>query len=62
VVIAHRLFTIKSADHLIVIKDGKVIEEGSPAQLAATDGWFQQMLAKDESIEGRNSGAVDLSK
>lgn len=55
VVIAHRLFTIKAADHLIVIKDGKVIEEGSPAELAAGDGWFSRILGKDESLEAEDS-------
>lgn len=47
VVIAHRLFTIKSADHLIVIQDGRVIEEGPPAQLANGEGWYRMILDKD---------------
>lgn len=62
VVIAHRLFTIKSADHLIVIKDGRVIEEGRPAQLAASNGWFRQMLAKDESMEAGYSYSANGNK
>jgi ATP-binding cassette subfamily B protein len=48
IIIAHRLFTIKSANHLIVIKDGRVIEQGRPADLAFRDGWFREMLEKDQ--------------
>ena len=33
VVIAHRLTTVTGADHLIVVKGGKVTEEGSPEEL-----------------------------
>jgi subfamily B ATP-binding cassette protein MsbA len=48
IVIAHRLFTIKSANHLIVIKDGRVVEQGRPADLAMSDSWFRGMLARDQ--------------
>lgn len=47
IVIAHRLFTIRSADQLVVIKDGKVVEQGAPAQLAQGDGWYGRVLRQD---------------
>jgi subfamily B ATP-binding cassette protein MsbA len=48
VVIAHRLFTVKSANHLIVIKDGCVVQQGRPVDLATRDGWFREMLESDQ--------------
>ena len=32
-VIAHRMRTVEAADKIIVLSDGKVAEEGSPAEL-----------------------------
>ncbi len=35
VIIAHRLSTVKNADQIVVLKDGKIIEQGSHHQLVA---------------------------
>ncbi|WP_296320902.1 ABC transporter ATP-binding protein [Treponema sp. UBA3813] len=44
-VIAHRLRTVEAADKIIVLKDGKVAEEGSPNALRnKKDSLFAQML------------------
>ncbi len=43
-VIAHRMRTVEAADRIIVLKDGKVAEEGSPAELLKKeDGIFRRM-------------------
>lgn len=45
-VIAHRMRTIEAADKIIVLKDGKVAEEGKPQDLLAKeDGVFRRMAA-----------------
>ena len=45
-VIAHRMRTIEAADKIIVLKDGKVAEEGKPQDLLAKeDGIFLRMAA-----------------
>ncbi|MCR5522119.1 MAG: ABC transporter ATP-binding protein/permease [Clostridia bacterium] len=45
-VIAHRMRTIEAADKIIVLKDGKVAEEGKPQDLLAKeDGIFRRMAA-----------------
>ena len=45
-VIAHRMRTIEAADKIIVLKDGKVAEEGTPQELLAKeDGIFRRMAA-----------------
>jgi ATP-binding cassette subfamily B protein len=43
-VIAHRMRTVEAADKIIVLKDGKVAEEGSPKELYENeDGVFRRM-------------------
>lgn len=45
-VIAHRMRTVENADKIIVLREGKVVEEGSPSQLLARpDSTFAQMRA-----------------
>lgn len=43
VVIAQRLSTIKHADHIVVLKDGVVAEEGTHAELLALDGEYTRI-------------------
>ena len=42
IVIAHRLSTIKHADKIVVIEDGKIVEQGSLQQLLEKKGRFHQ--------------------
>ena len=42
-IIAHRMRTIAKADHIVVLKDGVVAEEGSPAELSSTDSIYSRM-------------------
>ena len=37
-VIAHRMRTVEAADHIVVLADGKVVEEGRPEVLRETEG------------------------
>ncbi|WP_254909826.1 ABC transporter ATP-binding protein [Micromonospora sp. NBS 11-29] len=39
-VIAHRLSTVEIADRVLVLDAGGIVEDGSPAELAATDGRY----------------------
>ncbi|HIR52265.1 MAG TPA: ABC transporter ATP-binding protein [Candidatus Onthovicinus excrementipullorum] len=43
IMIAHRLSTIVNADRIFVLKDGKIAESGSFAQLEKSDGLFSEM-------------------
>ncbi|MBR4728421.1 MAG: ABC transporter ATP-binding protein, partial [Clostridia bacterium] len=42
-IVAHRPTTIKDADLILVMQDGKVIEQGNHAQLMATGGFYAQL-------------------
>ncbi|MCP1200706.1 glucan ABC transporter ATP-binding protein/ permease [Notoacmeibacter sp. MSK16QG-6] len=44
-VVAHRLSTIRDADLILVIEDGRIVEKGQYQQLAATGGRFADLLA-----------------
>ena len=42
-IIAHRLSTIKSADLILVIKDGNIIEQGNHEELMAKGGFYEEL-------------------
>lgn len=43
IVIAHRLSTIRNADKVIVLEDGRCVEEGSPSFLLEKNGLFKKL-------------------
>ena len=45
VVIAHRLSTIRSADLILVVEDGRIIERGRHAELLAAGGRYAELYA-----------------
>jgi subfamily B ATP-binding cassette protein MsbA len=44
VVIAHRLSTIRNADLIVVLEDGRIVEQGTWAQLEGNSGRFSRLL------------------
>src|SRR5687767_15557096 len=50
-VIAHRLSTIRSADQILVIEAGEVVERGSHAALLAINGRYRQLYDKQYKFE-----------
>ena len=43
IVIAHRLSTVRNADKILVIKEGKLIEEGTHSELIAQNGFYANL-------------------
>lgn len=55
-IIAHRMRTIRRADQVIVLRDGRITESGSPEELLARDGDFAAMVAQQTEQAPRIEG------
>jgi subfamily B ATP-binding cassette protein MsbA len=50
-VIAHRLSTIQSADQILVLEAGEIVERGTHAELLALGGRYRQLYDKQHRFE-----------
>ena len=55
-VIAHRMRTVEAADKIVVLAEGKVAEQGSPAELMAKRGLFYRMVELQRQSAGWKLG------
>ena len=53
--VAHRLSTINEADHLIVLKNGKVVQNGMREKLMVEDGYFRELIKSQLKEKYSNS-------
>ena len=53
VVIAHRREAIEAADNVVVLDGGRVVEEGSPAALAARGGVYAHLYLDEAEAPSR---------
>ena len=56
VVIAHQLSTIAMADQIVVLDQGRVVEQGAPAALLASPGRYAHFLAQRRVAKGWRIG------
>ncbi|MBN2887124.1 MAG: thiol reductant ABC exporter subunit CydD [Chromatiaceae bacterium] len=56
-VIAHRLVTVRKADHILVLDGGDLVEQGTHATLAASGGLYARMIA----AHGESAAAAGLT-
>lgn len=59
VMIAHRLSTIKSADRIICLDHGKVVEMGTFKELMKKNGYLKKLLENSEEMK---SGQMSSKK
>ncbi|MBF0819326.1 ABC transporter ATP-binding protein [Streptococcus acidominimus] len=52
IIVTHRLSAVQHADWVLVLEDGRIIEEGTPAQLLANAGWYYEQYQRQQSQEG----------
>lgn len=58
IVIAHRMRTVMNADKIVVLDEGRVVEQGSPAELLEQNGLFSHMVRlQSESFGWSLAGA-----
>jgi ATP-binding cassette subfamily B protein len=50
IAIAHRLSTVRRADHIVVLDGGRVVESGSHDELLMLSGRYAELLARDAEI------------
>jgi ATP-binding cassette subfamily B protein/subfamily B ATP-binding cassette protein MsbA len=49
--VAHRLSTIARVDKILVLQEGKLIEQGSPAELKTKEGYYARVISGQVELE-----------
>ena len=55
IIITHRIFSLLHFDKIIVLEEGKVIEQGTHADLLLLNGFYAKMYARQQQQEGERS-------
>ncbi len=59
IVIAHRLSTVRNADIILVVKDGKIIERGKHDELLRAGGYYSRLYTRQYEDEATDSVFAD---
>lgn len=52
VIVTHRLSAVNHADWVLVLDQGRIVEEGKPEELLAAQGWYYEQYQRQQSEEG----------
>jgi len=60
-VIAHRLSTVRGADRIIVLKDGRIVEQGPHDELLAARGEYYRLYRLQFAAEGKQAAPQEAA-
>ena len=55
IVIAHRLSTVQNADRILVVKNGKIVEQGTHRELLSLGGYYKELYTRQYEDEATQS-------
>ncbi len=50
IVIAHRLSALRNADRIVCLDQGKIVEQGTPGELAKGNGYFAKLVRRETEV------------
>lgn len=60
IIVTHRLSAVHHADWVLVLDEGRIVEEGHPMDLLASGGWYFEQYQRQQSQEGEKSESLRI--
>ena len=59
--IAHRLSTVRDADVILAVKDGRIVERGTHSELLALGGYYSTLYTRQYEDEATGAALSDAA-